>query len=527
MTATISITITGSLADHADLRNLEALTRAAGELLNDASGRIATRLAAPLLATDTQAVVESTYGFPDAGTIWVAGVGLTYTSRTDGTFDGLASVLNVQLQNFDTGTEVANDLASLTPEDTEDPNVWVPQLELAFRDTIPGLSTGTALQKNKAMWGLPIVAPDAQIRSGLQVACYAPRDRRQTIMQFLEGVLADRATTITVDLDTGAPRNIVATTAAFTADMVGRWLRLTGTTDGYADGLYEITGYVDQYEVALNPIGSVRYGLLPAAWAYTEQVTCVLQAWSIEEDPQVPCSITVRIWAFAGTPTPGDYMQPATSWLLYTGAIGTFTVGDTVTGLTSGFTGVVARTVVDGTDGAIQIHDLSGVPQAGELITATGAIGFASGTVGDQLLAYDGETGGGFAVGDTVTGATGGAISTVRGLFDGGTDGLLVLEYDVAASDAAAASAAYYVDNEDLEVSSTVRGVANGESQTLERPAGQPAWGYMTLKAATDGDDRRPLYLTDGNVDSELRTCLEYMVAAGIWPRVMAGGYSS
>lgn len=527
MTATLTITITGSLADHPDLRNLEALTRAAGELLNNASGRISTRLAAPLLATDTQAVVESTYGFPDAGAIWVGGVGFTYTSRTDGAFDGLASVINIQLQNFDAGTEVACDLAALTPEDTEDPNVWVPQLELAFRDTIPGLATGSAIIKNKDLFGLPIVADDPQIRAGLQVACYAPRDRRQTIMQFLEGVLSDRATTITVDLNTSYQRSIVSTTAAFSADMVGRWVRLTGTTNGYADGLYEITEYADAYEVLLNSVGSVRYGLLPAAWAYTEQVTCVLQAWSLEEDPQVPCSLTVRIWAFDGTPTPGDYMQPATTWLLYTGALGTFTVGDTVTGLTSGFTGVIARVVEDGTDGAIQIQDLDGVPQDGEVLSATGVLAFASGTVGDQLVTYDGETGGGFAVGDTVTGATGGAISTVRGLFDGGSDGLLVVEYDVDASASAGATAAYYVDNEDLEVSASVRGTANGDSQTLERPDGQPEWGSITLDAATSGEDRRPLYLTDGTVDEELETCLGYMVAAGVWPRVMVGGYAS
>lgn len=528
MTASVTVTYSGAITGYSDLRLLESLTRAAGELFNDVAGRIVTRLADTFTAGDTTATVESTYGFPSAGTIWLGGVGFTYTSKTDGTFIGLASILTVNLESFDIGTEVVNDVSALTPEDTEDPDVWVPQLDLAFRDTIPMLATGaTALAATRALWGLPVYAGDPETRAGFQVACYAPRDRRQTLIQFLRAVLAEREVAVTVTQATGTPQRITGPASTFSAAMVGRWVYLESQgADTSTDGYYEIREYISDTAVNLNHIASVRYGLKSASWSANNTSTAYLLGWSLEEDPQVPCSVNVRIWEFGGTPTPGDYMQPATSWLLYTSALGTLAVGDPITGFTSGFTGTVARIVVNsGTTGAVQIHNLEGTPIFGELISSTIWAANAFSTVGDQLVRYDGESGGGFAVGDTVTGASGGAISTVRGLQDNGTDGYLVVEYDLEASNLAGATSSYYVDNEDLEVSASVRGQALGDSQTLERPASQAAWGYITADEATDGSTRRPLYLAGGSVDAELQTCLDYMVAAGVWARVLIGGW--
>ncbi len=531
MTATVTVTGTGAITGYDDLRYLEALTRAAGELFNDVAGRIVTRLVDPYVAGDTSAVVESTYGFPEAGTLWLGGVGFTYTSTTDGSFDGLASILTVNLESFDAGTEVVNDLSALTPEDTEDPDVWVPQIELAFRDTIPMLATGDAvLQATRQLWGLPIYAGDAETRGGFRVACYAPRDRRQTIMQFLRAVLADREVAVTVSQSPLLPQRITGPASTFSADMVGRWVYLASQgSDTTTDGYYEIRKYISDSAVELNHIPSDRYGLKGASWNAANNSTAYLLGWSLEEDPQIPVSLTVRIWQFTGTPTPGDYMQPASTWLLYTSGLGgPLAVGDTLTGFTSGFTAIIARIVTNsGTTGAVQLHNLEGTPIAGELISG-GTVawaGLANGTVGDQLVRYDGESGGGFAVGNTVTGASGGAISTVRGLQDNGTDGYLVVEYDLEASNLASATSAYYVDNEDLEVSATVRGQAFGDSQFLQRPASQDAWGYMVSSETVSGDTRRPLYLAGGSIDGELQACLDRMVAAGVWVRCRIGGW--
>lgn len=531
MTATVSVTYSGAITGYNDLRLLESLTRAAGELFNDVTGRIVTRLASAFTAGDTSAVVESTYGFPEAGTIWLGGVGFTYTSTTDGSFDGLASILTVNLESFDIGTEVVNDVSALTPEDTEDPDVWVPQLDRAFRDTIPMLATGaTALAATRALWGLPIYAGDPQTRGGFEVACYAPRDRRQTLIQFLRAVLSDRETAVTVTQSTGTPQRITGPASTFSAAMVGRWVYLASQgADTSTDGYYEIREYISDTAVNLNHIAAARYGLKSASWSANNTSTAYLLGWSLEEDPQIPCSVNVRIWEFGGTPTPGNYMQPATNWLLYTSGLGgPLVAGDTLTGLTSGFTATIARVVTNsGTTGAVQLQDLAGTPINGEVISggATPWAGLANGTVGDLLVRYDGESGGGFAVGDTVNGASGGAISTVRGLQDNGTDGYLVTEYDLEASNLAGATSSYYVDNEDLEVSATVRGQAFGDSQTLERPSSQAAWGYITADEATDGSTRRPLYLAGGSVDAELQACLDYMVAAGVWARVLIGGW--
>lgn len=526
MTASVSVTYSGSIGGYGDLRLLESLTRAAGELFNDVAGRIVTRLVSPFTAGDTSAVVESTYGFPNAGTLWLGGVGFTYTSTTDGSFDGLATILTVNLESFDAGTEVVNDVASLTPEDTEDPDVWVPQLDLAFRDTIPMLTTGaTALAATRTLWGLPIFAGDPETRAGFQVACYAPRDRRQTLIQFLRAVLAEREVAVTVTQSTGTPQRITGPASTFSPAMVGRWVYLASQgSDASTDGYYELRKYISDTAMELNHIASVRYGLKSASWSANNTSTAYLLGWSLEEDPQIPCSLTVRIWNFDGTPTPGDYMQPATQWLLYVGAPLAPGVGITVTGNTSGATATVAR-VVGTTSGALQLQDVVGTFLAGEALLGPFFLATSSGTTGDQLVLYDGESGGGFAVGDTVTGASGGAISVVRGIIDSGTSGYLVVEYDLDASNLAGATSSYYVDNEDLEVSASVRGQAFGDSQTLERPASQAAWGYITADEATDGSTRRPLYLAGGSVDAELQTCLDYMVAAGVWARVLIGGW--
>ena len=73
---------------------------------------------------------------------------------------------------------------------------------------------------------------------------------------------------------------------------------------------------------------------------------------------------------------------------------------------------------------------------------------------GDYFLLYDGETGGGFAAGDIIVGASSGSEAEILAVTDWGTEGVLRL-IGVSGD---------FTDNENLQVSGATRGVANGDS---------------------------------------------------------------
>lgn len=98
--------------------------------------------------------------------------------------------------------------------------------------------------------------------------------------------------------------------------------------------------------------------------------------------------------------------------------------------------------------------DLTGANLNAETITApfTFAIKF---TV-NRVVEYDGETGGGFAVGNTITGATSGATGVIEEILDLGTYGQLrISSYTLGGGTRP------FENNENLQVSGTTRGVVN------------------------------------------------------------------
>lgn len=148
-------------------------------------------------------------------------------------------------------------------------------------------------------------------------------------------------------------------------------------------------------------------------------------------------------------------------YLLYDAQSGNFTVNLIITGATSGATAEILADTDWGTTGVLTLGHVKGVFQDGEIITdtSTGSAAVngqnASNAIGYSYLLYDGETGGGFTVGDTITGVTSGATGVLRGIQDDGTDGKLVIE---------PTNYLDYIDNENLQVSATTRGVANGNT---------------------------------------------------------------
>ena len=113
---TKAITATAeSIATPAVVKLWPALSRALGLALQDLGGRPLTRLVNGLSAGDTVAAVESTLGFPSAGTFWAGGQRWTYTGTTPTTFTGLVPI-HIDGQSVPVYSEVSCDVAAYLPD---------------------------------------------------------------------------------------------------------------------------------------------------------------------------------------------------------------------------------------------------------------------------------------------------------------------------------------------------------------------------------------------------------------------------
>lgn len=136
-----------------------------------------------------------------------------------------------------------------------------------------------------------------------------------------------------------------------------------------------------------------------------------------------------------------------------------FTATGTLTGASSGATATIRAVVDNGATGTLYVGPVTGGPfRAGEAISDGGGGDgnitlSAGGLIYAMQLAYTGETGGGFAINDTVTGATSGATGILVGLTDSGTTGTLYIQRT---------NATPFQNGENLQVSAVTRGVASG-----------------------------------------------------------------
>ena len=98
--------------------------------------------------------------------------------------------------------------------------------------------------------------------------------------------------------------------------------------------------------------------------------------------------------------------------------------------------------------------NLTAANLSGESITAP--FDFKIRITANRVVEYDGETGGGFSVGNTITGATSGATGVIEEIDDRGTYGQLRISSYTLGS-----GTNPFVNNENLQVSGTTRGVVN------------------------------------------------------------------
>lgn len=416
------------------------------------------------------------------------------------------------------------------------------QCQKVLRDTVIDRTEGTQLRRISKLWGIPMPTgwDEDSWRAGLASAALGPRGTMGNVFSFVDGIFSYAAVTFEVTIDPALPNRITATAGAgtFNGEHTGRWVRIA---TGEAAGLYRTQGPAD-----VVADGGTRLELCPIATAQ----------WDAGDFSGLSAPITVDVSMLAFTfrePTPGygsygpagtaatlfidlyvvasdvppTYLQPDLQWLLYDAEVAAFTVGETITGAISGATASVSTAIDNGLTGALQIFNISAVPfQDNEQITGSaGGDAVVNGTIGDLLVAYDNEVGGGFAVGATVDGtaAADPMVAYVVGLQDDGVDGWLTLQY---------ASGQPVLDNEDMEIGAVVRGTANGAARALERPVGQEHGGHLPINefvfddplGATAGSGNLPpLFLVGSGVAPEAQLAVKKLLPAGFFVNIVRG----
>jgi len=124
----------------------------------------------------------------------------------------------------------------------------------------------------------------------------------------------------------------------------------------------------------------------------------------------------------------GDY------YLLYDAEVTAFTtLGQIITGGTSGATAELVAAVDWDTTGVLTLRGVKGIFEDGEEITgSTEGQATVNGTTGDTLLAYKSEVTGFTTMGQVITGGTSGAKRLLRAAQDDGTTGKLVMQVDIS-----------------------------------------------------------------------------------------------
>lgn len=290
----------------AQVHPLKATVAGLGQESNDTNGLIFTRLTAALEpallgtvvpASALTAQVETTYGFPDAGTLILPGGEIvTYTGRTSTTFTGLTRDDTVS-EAYPRGAPVA---------------LWT-QDRSAMEDARGSLITATAeggfLDSIGRNYGVGRFqgASDDQYRRLIEVLAYqAGRGTDTAICEVVEVIMAPFILSGTDGIIVAG--NILSSPSApFTPGMVGLRIRVDGA-------VYLIQTYVAPTQITLAPTASHFWNAanLPAATGYE---------WEI-----LPCDVLPDPWR-PGIAVVRLNMAPATSPIGY----GYLQGGETVT----------------------------------------------------------------------------------------------------------------------------------------------------------------------------------------------------
>lgn len=326
-----------------------------------------------------------------------------------------------------------------------------------FRDVTFDTNTGKALWVRGARWTSLTNCRWTGNTNNLTVADATPATTANTVigLDITGGEMSGGTVALNDTLDTVSLRRMALTSVAVT---------LTGPLNNV---LVE-----DCREASVTIAGDTtawrrQKTTLESTSAVTTTDATFTKAWAATLLPGQHVVLSARIQARRRNGT--DYESAmAVGWahrpgstLAYQTQTGNFTVGN---GLTGGTSGATARIVADndgGATGTLTLYDIVGTFVNAEIITdGSGGSATANGTVTNQnvtcenttALAYDGQTVN-FTVGALATGGTSGATGRITADVDAGATGTLTLK----------SVTGIFVDNEAVTDSSGGAAVVNGD----------------------------------------------------------------
>lgn len=258
---------------------LRAVLSALAETLAEFCGVYFTRLRAPLppalagapVAGSDTAQVESTYGWPDSGTVVILGETITYASKTDITLEELGRDDSVSV-TYPEGTPVVIWTRDRSALDQARRGIFVETAEEGFLDVVGGNV------------GVPryLDADDELYRRMIRALAYLPgKGSPAAIDIFLDLILEGRGLTSGDGTITNG-NEISSIVGGFTAGMVGARIRL------YSDNthIYRIAEVTDDQNIVLDTQGHIRWrganldDDTPVRWE--------VLPWDVHADPWAP-----------------------------------------------------------------------------------------------------------------------------------------------------------------------------------------------------------------------------------------------
>lgn len=274
---------------------IEALATTLGEAFAELFGAHGTLLRDALAVGDATASVESTALWPDAGTLSVAGVLVTYTGKTSGTLTGLTWP-DMPSATYHVGTVV------------EDASRSYSAVDRARADMVPSSASGVWLDTVARSYGeaRPWPMSDATFQRLLTVLIYLDRSTWLSVHRVLEAALADYEIEVVDGVtSSSAPQRYTSAAAPFKTWHLHRYARVGGT-------VRRIVGVDAGGEwVDLAPGGGPWW--VGTSFGTATGVRLDLLPFLQEEDPDVyPGRVVVHTFLPASfTDVPPTYLQPA------------------------------------------------------------------------------------------------------------------------------------------------------------------------------------------------------------------------
>lgn len=237
------------------------LLSVAGRQLQRIAGTGAAKLKTSWIPGDTRLVLTSTLAMPaEGGEVFVASNRFTYTSKTNGSLEGVVSV-NELVEPIGAGALVVLNDSSRKPTNLGETEMelrypWDPsQLRQAVQDTLLTHAEGRRFDSLVADYGYrrPYYITRKAWRRACLSAVWGKGCAFGCFFEFLEGALSQYSTTFDASISPSNPQRLTATSSTFIANHIGRLVRLPDV------GLFRIASRTSATVVELLAFGTAYW----------------------------------------------------------------------------------------------------------------------------------------------------------------------------------------------------------------------------------------------------------------------------